>query len=82
MFEIPLQFLKILCIYLCLETEKRGGRKRGRETSMCNRNTHWLSLTRPQPGAPPVTQACVLTLNQTATFRFFAIFKNPYNISR
>ena len=28
----------------------KGGRKRGRETSMCERNINWLPLADPQQG--------------------------------
>ena len=41
--------------------EGKGGRKRGRETLMFERNIDWLPLAHPQPGTWPTTQACVLT---------------------
>ena len=41
-------FLKISFIYFF--SEGKGGRKRGRETSMCKRNIGWLLLTCPQQG--------------------------------
>ena len=56
-------FLKIL-IYLFIFREK-GRRKRGRETSMCERYIDQLPLGRPQPGIWATTQACVLTGNPT-----------------
>ena len=40
-------------------------RKRGRETSMCERYSDWLPLTRPQLGTWSTAQACALTGNQT-----------------
>ena len=49
-------------IYLLLERGE-GGRKRGRETSMCERKINWLPLAHPQLGTWPTTQACVLTGN-------------------
>ena len=42
-----------------------GGRKTGRETSVCARNHHWLPLGRPQLGTWPASQACALTGSQT-----------------
>ena len=50
-------------IYLLTEGEGKGGRKRRRETSVCDRHIDWLPLTRPQPGTWPATRA--LTSNQT-----------------
>ena len=41
-------------IYLFLEKGK-GGRKRGRETLMCERNTDWLPLVCPELGTLPET---------------------------
>ena len=50
-----LSFLKILFIF----REGKGGRKRGRQTSMCGCLSHT-----PQTGTRPATQACVLTENR------------------
>ena len=58
-----LLLLKILFIYI-LEREE-GGRKRGTETSMCERYINWLPLTHPQSGTWPATQACALAGNRT-----------------
>ena len=56
-------FKKILLLYFWREGE--GGRKGGRETSMCKRYMDWLPLVRPLLGTWPATQACALTGNQT-----------------
>ena len=56
-------FFKILFTYF--QRGMKGGRKRGRETSMCERNINWLPFTCPQLGTWPTTQACALTQNQT-----------------
>ena len=45
--------------------EGKGGRKRGRETLMCERYIEGLPLTPPQPGTWPTTQAGVLSGNWT-----------------
>ena len=45
-----------------------GGRNRGRETSMCERNIDWLPFPCPHQGTWPATQACALTGNQTSGF--------------
>ena len=47
--------------YLFIFRERKGGRKRGRETSVCERNIHWLLLA-----YWPATCACALTGNQTS----------------
>ena len=60
---IGISFLLLDFIYLFLE---RGGRrKKEREMLTCERNINWLSLTCPQLGTWPATQACALTGNQT-----------------
>ena len=56
-------FLNILFIYFY--REEKGGRKRGRETSVCERHIDLLPLTCPQLGTWPATQACALTGNRT-----------------
>ena len=62
-------FFKILFIYFW--REGKGGRKRGRETSMCERNINvWLPLARPQLGTWPTTQACALIGNRTSDLSF------------
>ena len=50
--------------YLCIFKE-RGGRERGRETSMCKRHINCLPLARPRLGTWPATQACAPTRKQT-----------------
>ena len=54
-----------LNIYLLIFREG-GGKKRGRETSMFKRYMGQFSLTCPQLGAWPTTQACVPTGNWTS----------------
>ena len=49
-------------IYLFLQRGK-GGRKRGRETSMCKRNIDQLLLAHPHLGTWLTTQASTLTGN-------------------
>ena len=60
MAELRIFFLVKIFIDLFLEREWEGGRKRGRETSMCG-----CLLHAPLLGTWPVTQACALTGNQT-----------------
>ena len=63
-----LRFLKkILFIYFY--TEVKRGRKRGRETPMCNRYIHQLPLARPQLGTWPATQACAWLGIEPVTFQ-------------
>ena len=50
-FFPSLSFLSILFIYL--ERDGQGGRKRGGEALTCERYINWLPLTRPQPGSWP-----------------------------
>ena len=52
-------------IYLFLR-ERKGERKRGGETPMCERNIGQLPLARPQLGTWPAIQLCALTGNQTS----------------
>ena len=54
------------CFLICFKFtyfywDRKGGRKRGRETSMCNRYSNWLPLLHLQLGTRPTTQACALT---------------------
>ena len=63
-------FFKILFIYF--EREGKGGRKRGRETSMCG----CLSRT-PLLGTWPNTQACALTRNRTGNLLVCRPTLNP-----
>ena len=58
-------FFKNFFIYFTFRRKGAGGRKRGRETSVCKRNIDWLPLTHPQPGTWSTTQARALTRNQT-----------------
>ena len=57
-------FLKYI-LFIYFQREGKGGRKRGRDTSMCKRNISWLPLALPQPGNWPATQAFIPTGNQT-----------------
>ena len=55
-----------------LEREGKGGRMRGRETSMWERNIHQLPLVSALTGTESATQACALTGIQLAPFCFWA----------
>ena len=55
----------------------KGGRKRKRETSMCERNIDGLPLARPNPGTWPTLQACALTRNQTSDLLVCGMTPNP-----
>ena len=52
-------------IYL-FKSNGEGGRKKGKETSMCKRYIDWLPHECSQMGTWPATQACALTRNQTS----------------
>ena len=54
-----------------------GGRKSGRETSVCERNIDQLTPTQPQLGTWPTTQACALTGNQTSDLSVCRMMPNP-----
>ena len=54
-----------------------GGRKRGREMSMCKRYIKWLPLACPQLGTWPETQAPALTRNQTSDLSVHRLVLNP-----
>ena len=58
------KYIYILLFFMFLEG--KGGRKRGRETSMCKRNINRSPLACPQVGTWPTTQACALTGNWTS----------------
>ena len=61
--QVPYGFpLYFYFIYLFLERGK-GGKKRGRELSICKRNIDRLPLAMPQSGTWPATQTCALTEN-------------------
>ena len=53
------------------------GRKRGRETLMCERNIDGLPSHVPQPGTWLATQACILTRNQTGDLSVCGAMPNP-----
>ena len=55
----------------------KEGRKRGRETLMCERNIHQLPLKRTWLGTWPATQACDLTGNQTGNPSVHRLALNP-----
>ena len=59
-------FLLLLLDFIYFQKEGKGGRKRGRETLMCERYINQLPLTRPQLGTWPATQAFALTGSQTS----------------
>ena len=46
-------FVVVVRFYLLIFRHKGRERKRGRETSMCERNINWLPLSCPQPGTWP-----------------------------
>ena len=48
--EFGLFFLRFYYLFIYLSSEGRGGRKRGRETSMYERNSYQLPCECPQPG--------------------------------
>ena len=60
------KFYILFLFFLLFLREGKGGRRRGRETSMCERDMDQLPLARPQPGTKPATQAHALTRNQTS----------------
>ena len=64
---------KILFIYF--QREGKRGRRRGRETSACER--YQLPLTCPPLGTWPTTQACALTGNQTGNLSVHKPALNP-----
>ena len=55
----------------------KGGRKRGRATSMCKRYIDPLPLTCPQLGTWPNTQAYALTGNRTGDLSVCRPVLNP-----
>ena len=61
--------------YLFIFREGKGGRKRGRETSMCG----WLPLACPALGTWPTTQACALTGNRTSDLLGCRPVLNPWS---
>ena len=62
----------------CLFVFRGMGREREREgKKMCERNTDWLSVTRPQLGTWPATQACALTENWTSDLWVHTPVLNP-----
>ena len=66
-FSLFFNFLSFLKrVLFIFEREGKGGRKRGRKTSMCERSIDQLSLANPQQGTWPTTQPCALTGNQTS----------------
>ena len=54
-----------------------GGRKKGRETSMCERYINRLPLACPQLRTWLATQACALTGNQTSDLLVCGMMPNP-----
>ena len=76
-----IHFLFCFKDFVYFQREGRGARKRGRETSMCERNISWLPLTRPYPRTWPETQAGALTGNQTRALSAHSPALNPLNHS-
>ena len=74
-----------VCIYLFIDFiyffsgDGEGGKKRGRETSMCERNISWLPLACPQWGTWPATQACALKGNQISNLLVHRPALHPLN---
>ena len=64
-------------ILILRERGKEG--ERGRETSMWKRYIYWLSLTHPQLGTWPATQACALSGNWTSDLLVHRSALNPLN---
>ena len=65
-------------IYSIIFREREGGKKRGRKTSMCERNISvWLPLAHPLLGTWPETQAWALTGNQTNKLLVYRLMLNP-----
>ena len=64
--SLPLSKISKWKKYLFTFKERKGGRKKGRETSVCERYINWLPLTHPQLRTWPTTQACALTGNWTS----------------
>ena len=65
---------KMLFIF---QRENKEGRKRGRETLMCERNNNRLPRACPQLGIWPKTQACALIENQTSNLLVHRLVINP-----
>ena len=74
---VTLFIKKILFIFRERGREKAGGV--GGETSMCERNIHWLPLAYPQLETWPTTQACALTSNWTGDVSVCRPTPNPLN---
>ena len=64
-------------IFFYFQREGKGGRRRGRETSMCKRNINWLPLACSQLGTWHKTQACALTGNQTSKLSIRRLALSP-----
>ena len=74
-FHTFILLFKIACIYF--KREGKRGRKKGRETSMCERNIDRLPLATPQLGNRPATQTCALTRNRTGDLSLWETMPNP-----
>ena len=64
-------------IYLFLDREGKGGRKRRRDTSMLKRYIDQMPLACPQVGTWPTTQASALTGNWTNDLSVHTSVLNP-----
>ena len=60
-----------------LFSERRGGRGKGRETSMCERDMDQLCLACPLPGTWSATQARALTGNLTGDLLVHRLVLSP-----
>ena len=75
--SLPLSKISKWKKYLFTFKERKGGRKKGRETSVCERYINWLPLTHPQLRTWPTTQACALTGNWTSNPSDCTLVLNP-----
>ena len=64
-------------LFIYFQREGEGGRNRGRETSMYERNINWLALACPLLGTWPATQACALTRNRTGDLSVCRLALSP-----
>ena len=72
--------LKKFFLIIYFQREEKGGRERHTHThthSVCERNTEWLPLARPQLGTWPTTQACAQTGTRTSDLSVCRPALNP-----
>ena len=70
-------FFKILFIYFFFKRERKGRKKRERETLMCERYIDRLPITHPHLGTWAETQARALTGSQTSDLLVCRLELNP-----